>query len=486
MSALEVFKSRLHESARAAAGAARQLSSLDDMAQNDDYVHSEGLRLSERTPSAASSVSGNSELPSVVEDLSGKFVDALSTAARMRNTPTAASPVRASNGGARNLPQQMGLDQAGESRGGRVVAKASKQAPQKPKSRVQQPQFVSSVAQLYDEDKKAKSAKNQSSMRSRNQQKHPKKDTDAGKGREEALSLATIPSSPNQHANVLLVNERHAHILHELDYYSDDSSDDDKDAPPKEPQNNDVEMGRLGRTSDQLEQELEESIFRQNSLTQGTSNGKGSNGKDVNRFMTMTADLESERERLLQSYSASPASAVPELTPRNSARGTGGGGGATPSWGEEALRSTAGEETNRALRAGLSWVRNVASPQLEALSKQIMTKVSEADAVRKAGGGSPQRQQSSRGPMIGPRHSPARAGNGVEEDKITVANSAAFLADDDMAELERIRTRNSASGVKALVQTCLSNPRLAFIALTFVFALFAYFFSRRRSVDDVL
>ena len=87
--------------------------------------------------------------------------------------------------------------------------------------------------------------------------------------------------------------------------------------------------------------------------------------------------------------------------------------------------------------------------------------------------------------MIGSRHTPSNKPH-EEEEKITMTSSAAFLADDDMAELERIRTRNSPSKIRQLVQQCIDNPRLAFIAVTLVFALFAYFYSRHRSVDDVL
>ena len=45
---LDTFRTRVAQSAQAAASAARQFSSLDEMAQNDDYVQSEGLNVSNK------------------------------------------------------------------------------------------------------------------------------------------------------------------------------------------------------------------------------------------------------------------------------------------------------------------------------------------------------------------------------------------------------------------------------------------------------
>mmetsp|Transcript_7018 Transcript_7018/g.15975 ORF Transcript_7018/g.15975 Transcript_7018/m.15975 type:complete len:492 (+) Transcript_7018:152-1627(+) len=490
MSAMELFRSRVAESAKAAAGAAKQLSSLDDMAQNDDYIQSEGLRVSDKkeyTSSASSFSENNSEMPSVVEDLSGKFVDALSTAARKHSRPR---PVHEKN--PRTSPDHRGRQSTTVDVARKQMRKSkedinpSKTGPHRPKSTTQKPQLMSSVAALYDQNKQ-KNASKQSATRDENQKQplmrkkthHNREERgdkySASKINQSPRSLATIPSSPGQQTNVLLVNEHHAHILHELDYDSDtDSSDDEQ---PRKRQNDssgsDIEMGILGNAAlhDQLEQELEESISRQNSLNGPTNDNKE---KDVHRFMRITADLESEREVLLKSLET-----VPESTPTNNADRA---GKPSVSWAQGTHRGSAGEETNKALRAGLSWVRNVASPQLEALSKQIMTKVSEADVSKKS---SPEQQRAWRGgPMIGSRHPPP-TGNGVEEEKITVSTSASFLADEDMAELERIRMRNSTSKLKALLQICVGNPRLAFIAVTLIFALFAYFYSRHRSVNDV-
>ncbi|KAL9188565.1 hypothetical protein ACHAXT_006943 [Thalassiosira profunda] len=452
---MELLRSQLAESAKAAAGAARQLSALDDMAQADDYVQSEGLRISaKKDTSAAPSFSDNS--PSVVEDLSGRFVDALSTAARKQTRPRPVADQNLTTTPQNNM-NQPSTARHQTSNKSRESSKPSK-VMHKPKRETQKTKLISSVAELYDAgDKKRnlqqhlaakdKSQKQQQPEQHRNHKS--RSSTSKGSAEQSALSLAAVPSSPGHKTNVLLVND-HAHILHELDYDSDTSSDDDE---PGESQQSDIEMGGVGNAAlhYQLEQELEESILRQNSLDGQTN---GNQPKDVHRFMKMTTDLESERRSLLSSMGG-----VPEATPKNAGTGA------------------AGEETNKALQAGLSWMRNVASPQLETFSKQIMSAVSEADFR------TPDERQR-RGPLIGPRHTPLAKDQ--EEEKITMTSSAAFLADADMAELERIRMRNSPSKIRALVQQCIDNPRLAFIAVTLVLALLAYFYSRHRSVDDVL
>ncbi|KAL7542957.1 hypothetical protein ACHAXR_012456 [Thalassiosira sp. AJA248-18] len=465
MDAMELFRARVEQSAKAAAGAARQLSSLDDMAQNDDYIQSEGLRVSDKKelPSSAAAFSENS---SVVEDLSGRFVDALSTAARKHNRPR---PVNETN--PRNSPPYPGRQSAPVElvRNQKLARENPANAVKQQKSVPKQPRLVSSVAALYDQNEEKKRVRNQPVTKQKKTH-HSRLAKERGdkshvsKNNHAPTSLATIPSSPGQHTNVLLVNDRHAHILHQLDYDSDAESSDDEQ--PVEPLQNssgsDLEMGRVGNVAlhDQLEQELEESISRQNSLNGPTN---GNERKDAQRFMNIGAGFESERESLLQ---------VPESTPTNTDRV----GNAGNLWAKDVGRGTAGEETSKALKAGLSWVRNVASPQLEAFSKQIITKVSEAD-VRQF----QSEQHPGRGPMIGPRYSPPTR-NDAEEEKITMTSSATFLADEDMAELERIRMKNSPSKLRAV----LANPRLAFIAVTLVIALFAYFYSRHRSVDDVL
>ncbi|KAL7550049.1 hypothetical protein ACHAWF_013294 [Thalassiosira exigua] len=471
---MDLFRSRVAQSAKAAAGAARQLSSLDDMAQNDDYVHSEGLRISDtkEPPSSASSYAGSSELPSVVEDLSGRFVDALSTAARKHNVPARVANEQDSLDSRNVVRQPLHRDLETEQKRESMATAKRHPTTHRPKLTAQAPKLVPAVAALYNENGKIKSDTNRPGAEGGRKQPHAHNKTHhqnrpKDKGGKSALkadlSHASIPS-PGHQTNVLLVDERHAHILHELDYDSDtDSSDDD------EPRiRSDLELGVLGNSAlpDQLEHELEESIERQNSLNAPTN---GNNQKDVHRFMKMTADLESEREVLLKSLESGP-----QPTPTNE--------NANVPWSQDVRMSTAGEETNKALRAGLSWVRNVASPQLEALSKQIMTKVSEADKTRKH---LSEQTLPGRGPMIGPRH-PPRAEAATDHEKITLTSSATFLADDDMAELERIRMRSSSSKMGSLIQACLDNPRLSFIGLTLALALFVYFYSRHRSVDDVL
>ena len=214
MSAMELFRARVAQSAKAAAGAARQLSSLDEMAENDEYVNSDGLRLSDRkecTPSAVS-FADTSDFPSVVEDLSGKFVDALSTATRMPNRPR---HVNESHHLGSQLPPVKLADEPKH---------ASREQNQRSKTTTQMP-LMSPVSALYDQnDKKKNSICEEKGVKSSTKNKN-----------DIPGSLTTIPSSLGKNTNVLLVNERHAHILHELHYESDtDSSDDENTSKPND------------------------------------------------------------------------------------------------------------------------------------------------------------------------------------------------------------------------------------------------------------
>lgn len=475
MSALDIIRSRLAESAKAAAGAAMQLSSLDDLAQNDEYVQSEGLRVSEKKkrPSSASSTSGNSKSPSVVEDLSGKFVDALSMAARQQHRQQRA--IRTPR-----VEVESSRKQKVKSMEGAQPSRSMSR--HQPRAQTQKPHLIPSVAALYGQNEK-KIVSKQSSIKDGGQKQalvHKSTQRNGHSegrvighptfGEKKITSLATLPSSPGSpgHStkNVLLVNERQAHILNELDYDSDTDSSDDEILLRKSQHN--IEVVRLGNAAphDQLEQDLEESLSRQNSMNGPTNNDED---KDVHRFMQMTARLETEREVLIKTQRAAR-----EYTLAHSDRIDN-----RSDFGAQNKRSnTAGEETNNALRAGLAWVRNVASPQLEAISKQLLTKAAEPGLSNKSNLDRPRS-----GPMIGPRHT--LRDDSVEEEIIT-STSSAFLSARDMAELEMIGIRNSTSKVQALLQTCIENPRFVFIGLTLVLALFTYFYSRHRSVDDLL
>jgi hypothetical protein len=383
---LDTFRSRV----AAATTAARQFSSLDEMAQADEYVQSEGLRVSNKKRDRGEQqkhgldTTGQQQLQGAVENLSDKFVEALSAAA-------------------------------------------------KPKPRY------------------------------RNNEAAPSNRGDANKNPTPSKHAAPEHNSP-QASGVILVDNRHAHILHQLRYDSDnDSSDDERGGNTQ----SDVEFSRKNSLSAELERELNETL--QNHRSGGEEITKS---KDPHRFMIMTADLE-ERESLLQSQS----------TPVNQ-----------PIAKTEVNRNisvlppatSAGQETSNALKAGFSWVKNVASPQLQALSNQIMTKVAENEHRFST---SLKGEQQSVKPMIGPRHVKVTKTND-EEDKIIMTSSATFLADEDHAELARIRNKHSSSQMSALLRTCLEglweNPRLAFVAATLIFALLVYYYSRKRSVDDVL
>lgn len=443
MSTFDILQSRIAQSAKAAAGAARQLSSLDDMAQNDDYVHSEGLRLSSTkkissSASLSSSVSDNSsDLPSVVEDLSGKFVNALSLAAarKQHRSPTRPSPAETTD-----TLTDSGMSKISSATNNRAHTKKKKSAT--PNNM----QLMKSVAALYDET--ANEAISSKQL--------PKKEDKISASSSSAIPRGPIPSISAPKVQRSSANKApHSHFLQELEYESDtDSSDDDEQ--PKKPQNDDIEMTRPSESSSGVEMldELESGLVVK---------------KDVHRFMKMTSQLESEREVLIQSQKSRSGTSTSTTNPDRIDIMNGSS-------------TTAGDDTYRALRAGLSWIRNVASPQLESFSKQLMSKISDPDGV--VGNN---KSVNGRKPMIGPRHAtPHTRNNDCQDDEIIVSTSAAFLGAQDTAELERIRMKHSASWMTVLLQNCIDNPRLLFIAATLVIALFAYFYSRHRSVDDVL
>lgn len=395
MSALDVFRTRLVESAKVAANAAKTGFSLDDLAKNDEYIHSEGLRISDRKKKKVPSSASNGNVTSVVEDLSGKFVDALTMAARQPN----------------DRQQRPTIEQK----------QSSHRTDNSRKQTHKKSQLIPSVAALYDQNEKQYAAK-----------------LDAEK------NAAVHPSSPAT-KSILLVNERQAHILTELDYDSDTDSCEDEFSPLKSM--NDTELGRRDNAAlyDQLENELNESISRQTLLNSQTI---GEKVKGVNRFMEMTTRLENER----------PAHE------------------STPNYIIDDHNGTAGEVPINALKMGLAWVRNVAAPQMEAVSRQLLTRILEPELCNNNTSNHP----SIRGFVNGQHHPIQRDSN----DDIIISTSTSVLSANDIAELERIRVRSSTSKLQALTNACIDNHRFVFIGLTL--SLFVYFYSRHRSVNDVL
>lgn len=512
MSAVEKFRSRVLQSASAAAIAARQLSSLDEMAQNDEYVQSEGLNVSSsnnskkssRVSSAASSVAGDPDdsgsnrrvdlslgslPPSSFESLSDKFVGAISTAARSGNR----SPVPRGS----DQPSQ---HQQHQKQKERVLDNKSETA--RSQHRARQPKSLTSKAPSSSK-KNISNQKNtnsqggetngSSSWKKSNQTQTLKNNaTTKQKQQQNSVPLA-VPNSSRAQSRVILLDEKHAHILHQLDYESDSSSGDERD--------HDLETGHSNERSsvalhDELERELEQSLAYQKSqhiaAIDDDNNGEGQ--KDPHRFMRMTADLESERETLLKSLESIPSHTNDHnnTTEIDATK--------TPAQVEPMqvesnnflFGGTAGDRSNEAFKAGLSWVRNVASPQLQAFSRQIMSKVEE-NTIRATSVINQEMNKEEvkpRGPMIGPRNCRLPNKNTFIDDEIIVTSSSAFLADSDRAELERIQNMHSSSRMSTLVQTFLRsiwhNPRLAFVGATLIFALFVYYYSKKRSVDDVL
>jgi len=514
MSAVEKFRSRVLQSASAAAIAARQLSSLDEMAQNDEYVQSEGLNVSSsnnskkssRESSAASSVAGDPDgsgstrpvdhfmgslPPSGLESLSDKFVGVISTAARSGNR----SPVPRGSDKPSQHQQHQKLKQ-------RVPN--NKSETERSQHRARQPKSLSSKAPSFSKknisnqkntnSQGGRGGTNGSSSWKKTNQKQTLKNNATSKQKQQQNSVQlTVPNSPRTQSRVILLDEKHAHILHQLDYESDSSSGDERD--------HDLETGNSNERSsmalhDELERELEQSLAYQKSqqIAAVDDDNNGNDQKDPHRFMRMTADLESERETLLKSLESIP-SHTNNHNNTNEIDATQSPAQVEPIQVESnnyLFGSTAGDRSNEAFKAGLSWVRNVASPQLQAFSRQIMSKVEEnANRATSVINQEMNKQEvKPRGPMIGPRSSRVPNKNKSIDDEIIVTSSSAFLADADRAELERIQNMHSSSRMSTFVQTCLRslwhNPRLAFIGATLIFALFVYYYSKKRSVDDVL
>ena len=153
-------------------------------------------------------------------------------------------------------------------------------------------------------------------------------------------------------------------------------------------------------------------------------------------------------------------------------------------WGNNnALRGgTAGEETNKALKAGLSWVQKVATPQLNAISQHILTKVADTSRTDNS------QSIASGGPIIPSRSKLVTKES--DEENITMTTSSTFLSADEIAQFERMQSKTSQSIISAmvlpLVEAIKGNQRLAFVVFTLLLSLFVYYYSRKRSVDDVL
>lgn len=395
----------------AAQKAAKQLSSLDEMAENDEYIQSPDLNVSKRNSGSSSAddyANSSAELPSVVEDLSSRFVDAISAAAR--STP---------------------------SRSGSSVAssKASTPRTQSPKTirEEQQAQRVKSkllpsVAAVYEQnsDKRAPQPPPQIERNSK-------------------------PPTANKDANN--INSKHALLLQQLDYDSDSSHSHSS--------------GEDSEPHDALHKELQ-----LNNTDYITNQEPSSNkGKDPNRFMKMTEELESEREVLI----ARPPTAS---TTNNYVANERGGG----LWNNNNMLGggSAGDETNKAIKKGLDWVQRVATPQINAISQHIM-KV--ADNTSRADNSQGSNNDSANGPMISSR-SKLHYKESDEENNITMTTSSNFLSADEIAEFEKMRSKSSL--LVSILEAIRSNQRLAFVAFTLLLSMFAYFYSRKRSVDDVL
>jgi len=422
MSALELLRSRV----LAAKEAVNNVAALDDMAKGDSYVNSEGLKLSGRKGlKFADNDQRKRELPTVVDDLSDRFVDALSTAARPRpRTPLPRETLR-------NLEKVSPKELTGET--------------------------------TADTSMSISSGLGSSATPSLKSKRSAAGGTNAGG---DARPPKPVRPVRRQSPEVVILKE-HAHILHQLDYESDESSSDEcmTGETSSSRRVHDGSKDGVACVAENLEHELD-------TIRREIENVGEPSPRHEHRFMQVGADLEAERGALLQSLEMNrPPMAVDgkESDPGDL-------------WNND--KSNPGYETQQALRSGLSWVQRVASPQLERLGRQIMHKVEQHQQRS-----SPD-TRSVRRPAIGPRQDPMKSMADPEEEAIIVTTSSTFLSMEEREEMERLAQLHSSpttlSGLVHLWSCFFKNPRLTFAWLTLVLSIFAYLYSRKRSVDDVL
>lgn len=393
----------------AAQKAAKQLSSLDEMAENDEYIQSPDLNVSKRNSGSNSSA----ELPAVVEDLSSRFVDAISAAAR--STPSRSGSSVASSKSSTPRTQSPKPIREEEQQAQRVKSK-----------------LLPSVAAVYEQSNSDKRAPQPPPQIERNSK----------------------PPTANKDANN--INSKHALLLQQLDYDSDSSHSHSS-----------------GEDSESHHDALHKELQLNNTDYITNQEPPSNSGKDPNRFMKMTEELESEREVLI----ARPTTAS---TTNNYVADERGGG----LWNNNNMLGggSAGDETNKAIKKGLDWVQRVAAPQINAISQHIM-KVT--DNTSRADNSQGRHDDSANGPMISSR-SKLHYKESDEENTITMTTSSTFLSADERAEFEKMLSSSKSSLLVSILEAIRSNQRLAFVAFTLLLSMFAYFYSRKRSVDDVL
>jgi hypothetical protein len=303
--------------------------------------------------------------------------------------------------------------------------------------RIAQANLRPSVAAVYEQQRKNKATAQDQ------EQQRKKKATAQEQHQKQQQKSKEDPKQNSQNPKANPIDEKHALLLQQLDYDSNSDSSDDEQSIDSQSHNNPLnEMDVCSHQS-----------------------ASSTNSKDPNRFMKMAEDLENEREALiLKNTMVSKKSALSKEY-CNDGRGSG-------LWGiDNAL------ETNKALKASLSWLSHQ--------SQNILTKV--ADASR-ADGRQSRSNNSTNGPMIPSRQQLYK--ESVEEDMITMTTSSTFLSADEIAEFEQMRSKNSHSVIAtvgtSILEAINKNQHLAFVAFTLLLSLFAYYYSRKRSVDDVL
>ena len=380
------------------------------MAKNDEYVQSDGLNIRKKKREEDTAKILVEKTSSVAENLSDRFVDSFSIAAKPKNREAIKPKNR------QVIPETVRFN------GHDVVSgKAENNL-----------KVLTSV--LAVDNREASNPMSCSKQKSSTRQNQKSNST-------------IYARKTSSEATGIVLGNQHAHILHQLYYESDDDSSADDSR-------GDLELARNNSLSDALEHELNRTLQHKSQSEEKK--------KDPHRFMIITE----ERECLLPSHPASSNSAIPNAEFNTHTISN---------------QFTAGQETRNALKAGLSWVKNVATPQLQAMTQNIATKVAENDSKLFPTNSNTINNK----PMIGPRQNKLDT-TAYDKDEITMTSSAAFLADNDMAELERIKSKHSSSQMILLLNSCWENPRLAFVAATLIFALLVYYYTRKRSVNDVL
>mmetsp|Transcript_26208 Transcript_26208/g.77522 ORF Transcript_26208/g.77522 Transcript_26208/m.77522 type:complete len:686 (-) Transcript_26208:383-2440(-) len=130
----------------------------------------------------------------------------------------------------------------------------------------------------------------------------------------------------------------------------------------------------------------------------------------------------------------------------------------------------------------LGWLRNVAAPHVQSVARNVADKIQE----RRKGESAPlTRTRVDESVPKSRRMSQSSPLGDYEADYAQNVSSNSVLATSEQAELERLRQNAVLDPVSALMSYASENSRFAFVAFTMVLAGFVYFYTRKRTEDDV-